>query len=270
MSEIVPFQFGDYEVRVVMIDGEPWWVAGDVCAALGIVSARDAVTRLDIDDVGSADVVDSAGRRNPNTKIVNESGLYELIFRSDKPEAKPFRRWVTSEVLPSIRKTGTYGVEQMDLPTALEKYAATLRQQAIAERQALEAKALVDEMQPKTVEYDYYMDAGESCSLGALGQALGAGRQRLIDRLRELKVLVSLGASQNGTRPMQTYLEREWFVMKIKDTPVGPKNDPYVTPRGVSGIFRLLVVNGTEGYKWAPLPSEMELFKKLEFGGDSE
>jgi prophage antirepressor-like protein len=267
LSDIVLFDFDDHELRVVMIEGEPWFVAGDVCAILEIVKARDAVSRLDPEDAVTAGVPSAGGEQQ--TWVVNESGLFDLILDSRKPAAKRLRRKVTSEILPSIRKTGAY-FEEMDLPTALEKYAATLRQQAIVERQAQEAKALVDEMHPKTVEYDYYMDAGESCSLGALGQALGAGRQRLIDRLRELKVLVSLGASQNGTRPMQTYLERKWFVMKMKDTPVGPRNDPYVTPRGVSGIFRLLVVNGTEGYKWAPLPSEMALFKKLEFGGDSE
>jgi prophage antirepressor-like protein len=100
MSEITPFDFQGNSVRVITIDGEPWWVAADVCAAVGIVDARDPV-------------VDSAGRRNPTTWVINESGLYELIIRSDKPEARSFRRWVTAEVLPQIRKTGSYSVKPM-------------------------------------------------------------------------------------------------------------------------------------------------------------
>lgn len=93
--------------RTVTIDGEPWFVAIDVCSALGIANSRDAVSKLDTDDVGTTDGVDSLGRRAKLT-IVNESGLYSLTFQSRKEEAKKFKRWVTKEVLPQIRKTGTY------------------------------------------------------------------------------------------------------------------------------------------------------------------
>ena len=95
------------QLRTVVIDGEPWFVAMDVCRALDIANSRDAVSRLDLDDVGTTDVIDSMGRTQ-TARTVSESGLYELIFQSRKPEARAFRRWVTHDVLPEIRMTGSY------------------------------------------------------------------------------------------------------------------------------------------------------------------
>ncbi len=108
MSEIVPFQFGDSEVPAVVIDGEPWWFAADVCAALGIANVGNALARLDEADRDSIRATD-VNRGNPNRSIVSESGLYDLVLDSRKPEAKAFRRWITSEVIPAIRRTGWYG-----------------------------------------------------------------------------------------------------------------------------------------------------------------
>lgn len=106
-GELVPFNFESHEVRVsVDLYGEPWWIASDVCKVLGIVNPRQALTRVDREDVGSTDTLTAGGRQTVNT--VSESGLYELIFASKKPEARAFRRWVTKEVLPQIRKTGQY------------------------------------------------------------------------------------------------------------------------------------------------------------------
>lgn len=93
-------------VRVVMREGDPWFVAKDVCDCLGIVNSRDALSSLDADEKGVA-TADTLGG-NQEMQTVSEAGLYLLIFRSRKPEAKDFKRWVTHEVLPSIRKTGQY------------------------------------------------------------------------------------------------------------------------------------------------------------------
>ena len=100
------FNPGNQPVRVETIGGEPWFVAKDVCDALTIENHRDAVGRLDDDERGSV-VVDTLGGRQ-SVSAVNESGLYNLIFQSRKPEARKFRKWVTSEVLPAIRRTGGY------------------------------------------------------------------------------------------------------------------------------------------------------------------
>jgi prophage antirepressor-like protein len=94
-------------VRTQIIKGEPWFVAKDVCDVLGITKYRDAVARLDSEDKGCLISVDTLGGKQEMTSI-NESGLYNLIFQSVKPSAKPFKRWVTSEVLPSLRKYGKY------------------------------------------------------------------------------------------------------------------------------------------------------------------
>jgi prophage antirepressor-like protein len=101
------FDFHGASVRTVMIKGEPWFVAGDVCKILGIENGRDAISRIKNVNVGSTDVENSRGQLR-KTKIVNESGLYRLIFQSRKPEAERFTDWVTGEVLPQIRKTGRY------------------------------------------------------------------------------------------------------------------------------------------------------------------
>lgn len=112
-----PFNYAGHPIRVVERDGEPWFVAADVCAVLGIGNVADALSRLAESDIDSTDVWSQSNNRNYSVKIINESGLYDLILDSRKPEAKPFRRWVTSEVLPSIRKTGSY-VAPVAMPTA--------------------------------------------------------------------------------------------------------------------------------------------------------
>ena len=103
------FNFNEKEstpIRVQVINNEPWFVAKDVCQVLGIEKHRDAISRLDEDERGSV-LVDTLGGKQQFT-AANESGLYHLIFQSRKPEAKKFRKWVTGEVLPAIRKTGRY------------------------------------------------------------------------------------------------------------------------------------------------------------------
>jgi prophage antirepressor-like protein len=98
-----------HTVRIIIDKhGNPWWVAKDVCEVLGIGNVSDAIARLDDDEFDTIEVTDSIGRKQ-ETYVVNESGLYSLIMTSRKPEAKAFKKWVTSEVLPSIRKTGSYG-----------------------------------------------------------------------------------------------------------------------------------------------------------------
>lgn len=101
------FAFKGHSVRVVMCDGEPAIVGKDACEALGIGNSRDAINRLDPDGVGNADVIDSLGRTQV-VKALKEPAIYELIFQSRVPAAQDFKRWVTREVLPSIRKKGGY------------------------------------------------------------------------------------------------------------------------------------------------------------------
>jgi prophage antirepressor-like protein len=109
-KEVTLFSFKNRKVRVVMKDGEPWFVAKDVCDILGHTNSRMALEMLDDGEKGVSKVYTPGGNQEMN--VVSESGIYSLIFRSNRPEAKLFRRWVTHEVLPAIRKTGRYAAPQ--------------------------------------------------------------------------------------------------------------------------------------------------------------
>ncbi len=106
MNKLMIFNYQNNEVRTIEKDGEPWFVLKDVCGILSIANAADVYSRLDADEKGVDQIDTLGGSQRMNT--INESGLYNVILRSDKLEAKPFRKWVTSEVLPSIRKHGEY------------------------------------------------------------------------------------------------------------------------------------------------------------------
>lgn len=108
MNDITIFNHLGNNIRVTTDEhGEPLFVLKDICDALRITNTRNVAGRLDEDGVRQADIIDNLGRKQ-KTNVITEAGLYEVIIRSDKPEAKAFRRWVTSEVLPSIRKRGGY------------------------------------------------------------------------------------------------------------------------------------------------------------------
>lgn len=120
LSTMKEFTFNptNQPIRTEIKDGEPWFVAKDVCLALNIVNHNDAISRLDDDERGVATTDTLGGKQS--ISVVNESGLYNLIFQSRKAEARVFRKWVTNEVLPSIRKTGRYGMGP-EAPKALRK-----------------------------------------------------------------------------------------------------------------------------------------------------
>jgi prophage antirepressor-like protein len=112
MSQLIRFDYGDRQVRTVLVNEEPWWVANDVCGVLGITDPRKSINLLDPDERNTVPVMDSMGR-SQDTFVINEPGLYSLILKSRKPEAKAFKRWVTHEVLPAIRRTGSYTTDQL-------------------------------------------------------------------------------------------------------------------------------------------------------------
>lgn len=117
MENLISLEYHGKPVRCIQQDGAPWWVLSDVCKVLSIGNPRNVANRLDEDEKNTVHLTDGI-RGNPNFTIINESGLYSVLLRSDKPEAKPFKRWVTHEVLPQIRQTGRYEPkpEQLSLP----------------------------------------------------------------------------------------------------------------------------------------------------------
>ena len=135
MNELKVFNYESNEVRTIMRDGEPWFVLKDVCMVLGIANHKNVAARLEDDEKDGVRMADPIGRMQ-DTTIINESGLYDVILRSDKPEARPFRKWVTGTVLPAIRKTGSYSA---DVLTDVTKA-------ALADAKAKNARARVASM----------------------------------------------------------------------------------------------------------------------------
>ena len=117
-NDLMKFDFRGKRVRTVVIEGEPWFVAKDVCEILELSNSREAVSNLDAEELTSAMLTSGGQRREMN--IISESGLYALVFKSRKQEAKEFRKWVTKEVLPQIRKTGKYALTPTGYIEALE------------------------------------------------------------------------------------------------------------------------------------------------------
>jgi prophage antirepressor-like protein len=162
LNDIIPFTFPEtgQPVRTVTIDGEPWWFVSDVCAVLGITNVGNVVSRLDDDDVSSIRLTDGTPG-NPNRAIVNEPGLYDVILDSRRPEARGFRRWITSDVVPSIRRTGSYGAPAPSLPdlTTPQGVLALAQQFQRTAEQLVEADARLKELEPKALAHDTLMAA---------------------------------------------------------------------------------------------------------------
>ena len=153
MDKIQPFDFNGNNVRTLTDpQGEPWFVLKDVCDVLDVTNVGNVVKRLDKADIHRTDV--RSGGQNRNMALVNESGLYDVILDSRKPQAREFRRWVTSEVIPSIRKTGAYGTPVM---TGKELMAAALIE---AESTIKELEQKATEMAPKAQSWEYLAAPG--------------------------------------------------------------------------------------------------------------
>lgn len=191
MSNIQIFNYQNNEVRTVELNGEPWFVLKDVCAVLGISHITDTAKRMDEDEVGQTEVIDSIGR-SQSTYVINESGLYNVILRSDKPEAKPFRKWVTSEVLPSIRKNGGYiaGQEQLT-PEELMAKALLVANKTLAEREARISELTVQNniMAPKAEYFDELVDRNMLTSFRDTAKELGVKPKTFVNWLLEKKFI---------------------------------------------------------------------------------
>ncbi|MFJ2113133.1 MULTISPECIES: BRO family protein [unclassified Streptomyces] len=208
----MPFTFPDtgQAVRTVTIDGEPWWITNDVCAVLGITNIGNVVSRLDTADAGSIRIADGTPG-NPNRAIVNESGLYDLILDSRKPEARLFRRWITSEVIPQIRRTGRYEpLEPLGDPLlALEEQVARTAQAieiAKSERaRADAAESRAADLEPSAGAWDTLASAAGDYSVREAAHILN--RDPLIDtgERRLFAVLRGMGMVDRRDRPYQRH-----------------------------------------------------------------
>ena len=213
MNELKVFnseEFGD--VRTVTINGDPWFVGKDVAAALGFTNPRDAISTHVFDEDKGVESIDTLGGKQKMT-VINESGLYALVFGSRLKSAQRFKHWVTSEVLPAIRRTGGY---QMPAPQGKELLAlAVLEAQKTIEAQNTE----IERMKPKAIFADAVSASTSSILIGDLAKLLRqngveTGQQRLFSRLRDEGYLMKTGSSRN--MPKQKYVEMGLF--QIKET----------------------------------------------------
>lgn len=203
MNEIKIFSNEDFgQIRTVEIGDDPWFVGKDIADALGYKDTADAL-RKHVDDedkrlvkVGDLPTLEMS---NYGAYIINESGVYSLILRSQLPDARRFKRWVTSEVLPSIRKTGAYHTPKT--------YAEALRALADEAEKAEALKKQNQLMQPKAEFFDAVTDSKTAIPIGDVAKILdiGIGRNKLFEFLREKNILTS------DNRPYQRYIDAGYF-----------------------------------------------------------
>ena len=185
-------------VRTVAVNAEPWWIASDVCAVLDIANVGNVLARLDDDDVSSIRLADGTPG-NPNRAIVNEPGLYELVIRSDRPQAKAFRRWITHDVIPSIRKTGAYvtaladPLDEIEAANSRASQAVAIARQERARAELAETKAA--ELEPAAAAWDTLASTGadysarEAAYILRRDQAIDTGERKLLTKIREWRMV---------------------------------------------------------------------------------
>ena len=227
-------------VRVLAIDSEPWFVAKDVCDALGLSNHRSSIALLDDDERGVHTVDTPSGEQD--MAIITEAGLYSLILRSRKPEAKRFKRWVTHDVLPTIRKHGMYAT-----PQSIERMLAD-PDTMIATLKALKAErkradALMEDnarLLPKATMYDVAIEAEGTMSVTEAARYLaqydkGITRKRLFALLRADGLVC-----KQGNAPTKKAIERGYMVQVMTTRPDGRANDPYarMTRKGMDWCVR--------------------------------
>ena len=197
MQELKIFESAEFgEIRVAEINGEPWFIAADVCRALEVKNGRDAIARLDEDEKNTVVLTDGTPG-NPNMAIINEAGLYALVLSSRKPEAKAFKRWVTHEVLPTIRQHGAYMTgatleRALNEPDFLISLATKLKAEREA-RKALEVENKVKdqqiaELKPKASYYDLVLQCPGLLSMTEIAKDYGMSAKAMNKKLHELGV----------------------------------------------------------------------------------
>lgn len=240
MNELISFDNPEFgKVRSILLDGEPWFVASDVCKALGLTQTSRAMSRLDADEGGLLKVPHP---QNPEKMIevnaVNEAGLYHLILCSSKEEAVKFKRWITHEVLPAIRKHGAYMTDSlmdqvMQNPQMIYKMAESLlTERSRADRLNKELQAA----KPKAAYFDAFVHPGDCTNIRNTASELGIPQKEFVTWLLKKRVLYR---DFNGQLlPYSTYLHRGCFIVRdfVQNGHQGVQT--LFTPRGKDFVRR--------------------------------
>lgn len=242
------------EVEIIEIEGAPHFGATKTASSLGYSNPHDAISRhCRADGVVKHEVIDSMGRTQ-EMNFITEGNLYRLITKSKLPDAEKYESWVFDEVLPTIRKTGSYSVQQFALP---QSWAETLRllademedkQRIAAEKQVLELQTAeqnrqLTEQAPKVAFANMVVAAGNTQPMGTVAKAVGMGRNNLFKFLRDKGVIM-----RTSTLPYQQYIDRGYFI--VREVPVKRGDDlivnepaARVTARGLEYIAKLVREN---------------------------
>lgn len=212
MNELKCFnseEFGD--VRTVTINGDPWFVGKDVAAALGFTNPRDAISTHVFDEDKGVESIDTLGGKQKMT-VINESGLYALVFGSRLKSAQRFKHWVTSEVLPAIRRTGGY---QVPAPQGKELLALAVLE---AQKTIEEQNKAIEKMKPKVIFANAVETSHTSILIGDLAKLLKqngveTGQKRLFDWMREKGYLIKRKGS-DWNMPTQKAMNMKLFEVK--------------------------------------------------------
>lgn len=236
MNELQIFNNEEFgEIRTITKDNEPMFCLMDICKALDMKNPTMVASRLEDDEVTKFDL----GSKRGETNFVTESGLYAVILRSDKPNAKKFRKWVTGEVLPSIRKNGGYIANQENLtPEQIVANALVVAQNIITQKDKQ-----IEEMTPKANYFDALVDKKLNTNIRDTAKELGVGEKAFVSFLIE-KGYVFRQGKHKQLRPYAKYAEsgNGLFVLKDKHNEQNgwTGQQMYVTPKGKE-TFRLLL-----------------------------
>lgn len=229
-SRIELFKFDGAEVRTVMRDGEPWFVASDACRILGLANGREVIAQFSEKLKGVANIYTLGG--NQDMTILSEAGVYKLVFRSRKPEAERFTDWIASDVLPALRKTGTYTATAGN-----PDYGKWVIPQTMPEALRLAATALeaLEVARPKVTFYDAVIADDSWLTLQRVAGVLNIprlGRTKLFKFLREEEIFTPANV------PYRRFIERGCFRLQEVRTPVGVRTQPMVSQKGIDYILK--------------------------------
>ena len=254
MNDLQVFKYQDSEVRTIEMNGEPWFVLKDVCKVLRLTDTGRTAERLDSDELTRTTLVSGGQKRE--MICINESGLYNVILRSDKPEAKPFRKWVTSEVLPTIRKHGAYMTPETLQEAILNPdMMIQLCQQLKAEQdknaalKAVNSRLTVDNqiMQPKADYFDELVERNLNTGIRETAKLFGIGQKDFVAFLLDKKYLY-----RDKRGRLMPYMDKNNGLFEVKECFNNKTNwagtQVLITPKGRE-TFRLLYLQGKKAVR---------------------
>lgn len=236
MNNLTLFNYGKNQVRVVEIDGNPWFVAKDIAEILEISNHRDTVNSFPVSEKGAVGLTDTIGRQQKTT-ILSEAGLYRMIFQSRKESSEKFKTWVFSEVLPSIRKTGSYS-NSVHLESMLIM-GETLRE---FKKQIKEKDSQIEFLTPKAESWNSFLNSKGLISFHRAASILcikGMGPQNLYG------FAVRNGILKNSKTPLWEYVEKGYLVVRPNGNfdekrKIKEHSEVFFTPRGLEFLQRKL------------------------------